>query len=198
MIIEHSAHLISLLIDFHAWFWWYTCLLLLKLMLSHRQTIFESRECKFTSSPQCRIWTRVSWKWISSRLNSHWQTDWAIWDQAKNLNSIAHPYDQQKFSPLDPSAGWLSHLALLIYMLFFVNSDALTQVSEFRIESREVVSLCWMQESNQGLWNRISSRLNAYTQRLSYRWSSYKTWTQWTVNMISEHSAHLIPLPVWL
>ena len=61
---------------------------------------------------ECRIWTQCLWNWITSRLNAHWQTDWGIED---HLNSIAHPYDQRAFSPLDPTAGWLSNLALAIY-----------------------------------------------------------------------------------
>ena len=57
------------------------------------------------------------WNWISSRLNTRWQTDWAIEDQAKNLNSTACPYDQRAFkSPLDPTAVWHSHLDLAIYI----------------------------------------------------------------------------------
>ena len=42
------------------------------------------------------------WNRISSRLNARWQTDWAIEDQTKNLNSTARPYDERAFSPLDP------------------------------------------------------------------------------------------------
>ena len=34
------------------------------------------------------------WKRTSSRLNARWQTEWAIGDQAQNLNSKALPYDQ--------------------------------------------------------------------------------------------------------
>ena len=38
----------------------------------------------------CRIWTRDPRHQIASRLNARWQTDWAIEDQAKNLNSTAY------------------------------------------------------------------------------------------------------------
>ena len=83
----------------------------------------------------------------------------------KNLNSIARPYDQQAFSPPDPTAIWHSHLALAIYIFVVVNFDALAQASEFRIERRQVVFLYWMQDSNlEGLWNPIFSRLNACWQ----------------------------------
>ena len=86
------------------------------------------------------LWTR-----ISSRLNARWQTDWAIEDQAINLNSTALPYNQRAFSPLDPTAIWLSHLALAIYMIDVVNFNALAQASDFQIERRQDVFLCWMQ-----------------------------------------------------
>ena len=101
---------------------------------------------------------------ISSRLNAHWQTDWAIEDQATNLNSIARPYDQRAFSWLDATAAWLSHLDLAIYMSVVVNLDALAQTNDFRIERKQIVFLCWMQDSSQSLWSRISSRLNARWQ----------------------------------
>ena len=54
------------------------------------------------------------WNPIFGRLNACWQTDWAIEDQAKNLNSTARPNDQQAFSPPDPTAIWHSHLALAL------------------------------------------------------------------------------------
>ena len=102
---------------------------------------------------------------FASRLNACWQTDWAIEDQAKNLNSTARPYDQQAFSPSDPTAIWHSHLALEIYIFVVVNFDALAQVSDFRIERRLVVFLCWEQDSNPGdLRHLFASRLNACWQ----------------------------------
>ena len=88
------------------------------------------------------------WNPIFSRLNACWQTDWAIDDEAKNLHSTALPYDQQAFSPPDPTAIWHSHLALAIYTFVVVNFDALAQASDFRIERRQVVFLCWMQDLN--------------------------------------------------
>ena len=127
----------------------HTCLLLLISMLWHRQAIFESKGDKLSSSAECRIRTHQALRHqIASRLNAHWQTDWATEDQAKNLNSTARPYDQQAFSPPDPTAVWHSHLALAIYMFIVVNFDALVQASDIRIERRQVVFLCWMQDSN--------------------------------------------------
>ena len=78
----------------------HTCLLLI-LMFWHRQTIFESKGDKLSSSAESRIWTRVS--------GTESPADWMpadkpteLEDQAKNMNSTARPYDQRAFSPLDP------------------------------------------------------------------------------------------------
>ena len=89
----------------------YAYLLLLISILWHRQAIFKSKGDKLCSSAESRILTRDPRHQIASRLNARWQTDWAIEDQAKNLNSTARPYDQRAFSPLDPTVSWLSHLA---------------------------------------------------------------------------------------
>ena len=100
-------------------------------MLRHRQAIFESKGDKLSSSAEGRIRTHQGLRHqIASRLNARWQTDWAIEDQAKNLNSTARRYDQGAFSPLDPTAVWHSHLALAIYMFVVVNFDALAQASD--------------------------------------------------------------------
>ena len=62
------------------------CLLLLISMLWHRQAIFESKGDKLSSSAESRIRTHQGLRHqIASRLNAHWQTDWAIEDQAKKL-----------------------------------------------------------------------------------------------------------------
>ena len=136
MISKHSAHLTSLPIGFRTWLWRYTCLLLLISMLWHRQAIFKTKGDNMYSAAECRIWTRGLRHQIASRLNARWQTDWAIEDQAKNLNSTARPYDQQAFSPLDLTAKWLSHLALAICMFVGVNFDALAQASDIQIERK--------------------------------------------------------------
>ena len=115
MISEHAAHLTPLSVDFRTWLWRYTYLLLLISLLWHRQAIFKSKGDKLCSSAECRIWTRGPRHQIANRLNARRQTDWALKDQAKNLNSTARPYDQRAFSPLDPTVSWLSHLALAIY-----------------------------------------------------------------------------------
>ena len=132
MISQHSAHSTPLPFGIRTWLWRYTCLLLLISMLWRRQGLFKSKGDKLLSSAECRIRTRGLRHLIASRLNARWQTDWAIKDQAKNLNSTASPYDQRAFSPLDPTAVWHSHLALAIYM-FVVNFDVLAQASDIRI-----------------------------------------------------------------
>ena len=114
-----------------------------------------------------------------------------------NLNSTARPYDQRAFSPLDPTAVWHSHLALAIYMFVVVNFDALAQASDIRIERRQVVFLCWEQDSNPSGSQTLNRQQTEcpLTNRLSYQGSSYKTWTRQPVPMISQHSAHLTPQP---
>ena len=151
----------------------HACLLLLISMLWHRQAIFKSKGDKLCSSAECRIWNRGPRRQIASRLNAQWQTDWAIEDQATNLNSAARPYDQRAFSPLDPTFSWLSHLALAIYIFVVVSFDALAQASDIQIERRQVVFLCWMQDLNPGPQtpNRQQTECSL-TNRLSYRGSS--------------------------
>ena len=81
--------------------------------------------------------------------------------------------------------------------LVVVNFDALAQASDIRIERRQVVFLCWEQDSNPS-GSQTPNRQQTecpLTNRLSYRGSSYKTWTRQPVPMISEHSAHLTPQP---
>ena len=54
-------------------------------MLWHRQTIFESKGDKLSTSAECRIRSQGLWNRISSRLNARWQTDWATENQTKKL-----------------------------------------------------------------------------------------------------------------
>ena len=170
-------------------------------MLWHRQAIFKSKGDKLCSSAECRIWSRGPRHQIASRLNTRWQTDWAIDIKLKNLNSTARSYDQRAFNPLDPTVSWLSHLALAMhacmhayihtyihntyiyntyihtyihtYMFVVVNFDALAQASDIQIERRQVVFLCWMQDLIPGSQtpNRQQTECSL-TNRLSYRGSS--------------------------
>ena len=173
MISKHKIHSTSLPVGFRTWLWRYTCLLLLISMLWHRQAIFESKGDKLFSSAECRIRTLGLRHIFASRLNGCWQTDWATEDQAKSLNSTARSYDQQAFSPLDLTASWLSNLALAIYMFVVVNFDALAQTSDIRIERRQVVFLCWTQDSNPRSQTPIHQQTEwLLTNRLSSRASS--------------------------
>ena len=173
MISKHSAHLTLLSVDFRTLLWRYTYLLFLISMLRHRQAIFKSKGDKLCSSAECWLWTQGPRHQIASRLNARWQTDWAIEDQAKNLNSTARPYDQRTFSPLDPTVSWLSDLDLAIYIFVVVNFDALAQASDIQIERRQVVFLCRMQDLNP--WSQTPNRQQtecSLTNRLSFRGSS--------------------------
>ena len=130
----------------------------------HQYASIKSKGDKLCSSVECRIWTRGPRHQIASRLNARWQTDWAIEDQAKNLNSTARPYDQRVFSPLDPTVSgfrtwlwWYTCLLLLISMLwhrqaiFKSKGDKLCSSAECRIWTR-------------GPRHQIASRLNARWQ----------------------------------
>ena len=84
-----------------------------------------------------------------------------------------------------------------IYLFVVVNFDALAQASDIRIERRQVVLLCWRLDSNPS-GSQTPNRQQTecpLTNRLSYRRSSFKTWTRQPVPMISEHSAHSTPQP---
>ena len=173
MISEHSAHLTPLSVDFSTWLWRYTYLLLLISMLWHRQAIFKSKGNKLCYSAACRIWTWGPRHQIASRLNAHWQTDWAIEDQAKTWTRQPVPLISEHSAHLTPLFSWLSHLALAIYIFVVVNFDALAQASDIQIERRQVVFLCWMQDLNPGPQtpNRQQTECSL-TNRLSYRGSS--------------------------
>ena len=167
-------------------------------MLWHRQAILKWKGDKLSSSAESRIRTHQGLRHqIPSRLNAHWQTDWAIEDQAVKLELDSPSLCQRAFSPLDPTAVWHLHLALAIYMFVVVNFDALAQASDIRIERRQVVFLCWEQDSNPSRSQTPNRQQTEcpLTNRLSYLGSSYKTWTPQPVPMISEHSAHLTPQP---
>ena len=198
MISKHSAHLTPLPFGIRTWLCRYTYLSLFISMLWHRQAIFESKGDKLSSSAECRIRTqRVSETQSSAHYMPADKPTELSRIKLKNMNSTAHTYDQQAFSQPDPTAIWHSHLALAIYIFVVVNFDALAQASDFRIKKRQVVFLCWMQDSNpEGLWNPIFSRLYACWQTdRAIKDQAKKTWARQPVPMISKHSAHLTPLP---
>ena len=89
---------------------------------------------------------------------------------SKNVNATARPYDHQAFSLLDPTAIWLLHLALAIYMFVVVNFDALAQA---RNERRQVVFHCWIAGFELGsLEPNFQQTECPLTNRLVYRGSS--------------------------
>ena len=93
-----------------------------------------------------------------------------IEDQAKNLKSMAHPYDQRTFSPLDSTANMASPQALAIYMSIAVNFNALATGKSYWIEMRQIIFLCWMQGLN------LQQTECPLTNRLSYRGSYIHTY----------------------
>ena len=190
IISKHSTHLTPKPFGIRTWLWQYTYLLLLISMLWHRQVVFESKGDKLSSPYECRIrtqrvsetqspadwmpadkptellktWTRQPFPMISKHSAQVTPLPFGIgtWLWRYNLNSTARPYDQQAFSPTDPTVIWHSHLALAICIFVVVDFDALAQTSDFRVKRRLVVFLCWMQDSNlEGLWNPNDSRLDA-------------------------------------
>ena len=98
------------------------------------------------------------------------------------------------------SCWWLSrsnNTYIHTYIFVVVNFDALAQASDIRIERRQVVFLCWRQDSNPRSQIPIHQQTECLlTNRLSYRGSSYRTWTRQPVPMISKHSAHSTLLPI--
>ena len=89
------------------------------------------------------------------------------------------------------------YIYIYTYMFVVVNFDALAQASDIQIERRQAVFLCWIQDLNPGPQTPNRQQIEcSLTNRLSYRGSSLKTWTRQPVPIISEHSAHLVPLSV--
>ena len=65
------------------------------------------------------------------------------------------------------------HTYIHTYMFVVVNFDALAQASDIRIERRQVIFLCWMQDSNPRSQTPIRQQTECpLTNRLSYRGSS--------------------------
>ena len=100
----------------------------------------KSKGDKLCSSAESRIWTRDPRHQIASRLNARWQTDWAIEDRAKNLNSTARPYDQRVFSPLDPTCQLITISQFLSYRYFphFPSLSKQTLIIEYHIHIWQV------------------------------------------------------------
>ena len=97
------------------------CLLVLILMQWQQGSGMKSKGNQLSSFAEFRIRTQGLWNRYPSRLNAHRQTDWAIEDQAKYLNSIAHPYVQRAFSPLDPT-DMASHTYIQTHICIHTNA----------------------------------------------------------------------------
>ena len=82
---------------------------------------------------------------------------------SKNWNSAARPYDQRAFSPLDPTASWLSHLALAIYILLLI-SMLWHRQAIFKSKGDKLSSSVKYRSRTQGLRHQIASWLNAHWQ----------------------------------
>ena len=197
MICEHSAHLVPLSVEFHTWLWRYTCLLLLISMLWHRQAIFKSKGDKLCSSAESRIWTRDPRHQLASRLNARWQIEWVIDDQAKKLE-------------LDSPSLWSASIQPTWSHCQLTFAPGFGDIH---------VCCCWFRCSGTG--KRYSNRKETSCVPLLKAgfepetpdtnspadWMladkptelsriKLKTWTRQPVPMISEHSAHLVPLSV--
>ena len=101
--------------------------------------------------------------------------DWAI-----KTHQIACTYDDWAFSPLDTCI----HMYVYghTYVFAVVNFDALAHASDFQIERRRVVFLCWMQDSNNGsLRHQIASKPNFHSKT---DWAIIYTLHTYTLNVI--------------
>ena len=87
------------------------------------------------------------------------------------------------------------HACIHTYMFVVINFDALAQASDIRIERRQVVFLCWRQDSNPIRVSDTKSPADWMPADKPTELSriKLKTWTRQPVPMISEHSAHLTP-----
>ena len=164
MISEHSAQLTPLSVDFCTWLLRYPYVLLSISMFWHRQAIFKSNGDKLCSTAESRIWTREPKHQIASRLNARWQTDWAIEDQARNMNSTARPYGQRAISPLDPTVSWLSHLALRYTYLLLLISMLWHRQAVFKSKGDKLCSSAGSRILTRDTRHQIASRLNARWQ----------------------------------
>ena len=62
------------------------------------------------------------------------------------INKISHSYTHHASSSENMFNLW----SLVLISVFVVDFDARAQASDFRIERRQAVFLCWMQDSNLG------------------------------------------------
>ena len=108
----------------------------------------------------CMVWLC---QWIVGRPIPVYRSDTML--RQNILHQIIH---------MDWAAGLrFNHVTMPFYMFVVVNFDALAQASDIRIERRQVVFLCWMQDSNPRSQTPIRQQTECLlTNRLSYRGSS--------------------------
>ena len=123
-------------------------------------TRIEMRIEKLSSCAECRIRTQGLRHQLASRLNVHWQTDWAI--------ETARLDDQRAFSPLDPTVSWLSYLALAICMYVVVNLMLSHRQAIIESKGDKLSSSAECRIRTQSLRHPIASRLNNVTVKLNF------------------------------
>ena len=160
MISKHSAHLTPLPFGIRTWLWRYTYLLLLILMLWHRQAIFESKRDKLSSFAEGRIRTqRVS--------DTYSPADWMPADKPTELSRIKLKTSTRQPVPMISKHSahltplpfgirtWLwryTYLLLLISMLWHRQAileskrDKLSSSAESRIHTYLLllISMLWL------------------------------------------------------
>ena len=127
MISKHSAHSSPLPDGFRTWLWRNTCLLLLILMLWHRQAVFESKGDKLSSSAEYSIRTTVS------GTECRRETNWGIKDEAKKLElnspSLWLSYQKKSAKDLMKNATCIRNVWLLTYQL---STKKISELFKFR------------------------------------------------------------------
>ena len=152
MMSEYSAHLTSLPIGFLTWLWRYMFVVVIFDALAQANDFrIEIRQVVFLCWMQDSKLGSIRHQFVSTP-DVHSQTDWAIEDQAKNLNSTAHPYDEWAFSPLDSTADLFSHPALEIYVCCCYFGDKLPA---FRLRIPKKMIGKWLGK-NYGEWLMVS------------------------------------------
>ena len=154
--------------------------------------------CMYVCMQNAGFEPRGSLKPNLSRLNACWQTDWAIEDQAKKTwTRQPVPMISKHSAHLTPLPfGIRTWLWRYTYLLLFI-SMLWHRQAIFRIERRQVVFLCRMQDSNPGgLWNPIFSRLNAcWKTDWAIEDQAKKTWTRQPVPIcFYNHNSYLYTL----
>ena len=107
---------------------------------------------------------------VIEKKNKSWYDKYACWETSikvrpEHLHRGHREKEHMAMSVNDSDNNniCLSYQQIAIHVCV-VNFDALAQASDIRIERRQVVFLCWMQDSNPSLRHLFASRLNACRQ----------------------------------